>query len=53
MKPQRFITVMFVLVFLIIWTGTALSQSATKESAEKAVTIAGILDNAECPLTET
>ena len=53
MKPSRIITALLMLVVLIIWAGTVLSQEAKKESAEKAVTIAGILDNAKCPLTET
>jgi len=53
MKPSRIITALLVLVVLIMWTGTALSQDEKKESAETAVTVAGILDNADCPLTET
>lgn len=53
MKPARIIIALLTLVVLIMWAGTALSQSATKETPEKTITLAGILDTAECSLTET
>ena len=52
MESSKFIAALLMLVVCVLWTGTVLSQSATKESTEKAVTVADILDNAGCPLTE-
>ena len=52
MKSSGVVTVFAIIVALCLWTGTAVSQGEKKEAGDKAVTVADIVKQAKCPLTD-
>ena len=51
MKSSGAVTVCAIIVALCLWAGTAVSQGEKKVAVDKPVTVADILKQAKCPLT--